>query len=361
MPFKLRYHVVNVGDLGAALRGRRARSTSTRSRRVGLAPKKAKFLKILGWGEARPRCLTITAHAVSEGARKKIEARLRQSVTLAPDAARAASARRQEARVREVGRRRAPRRSRDRRNPQHLPGPRDPVEAPASRSGFLLVYRIGWNIPLPGIDLAAHARTPCGEGEEGTFAALYSLISGGGIYSFALFSLGIMPYISSSIIFSLLTKVVPSLEAIAKEGAAGQRKINQWTRLATVPIALLQAMIVVTNVYTQPGAVIADARRCSRAASGWPCQRRPRPDRRLRPADVDRRADHRVRRRQRHLAPHHGRHHRPRPGRGRRPDGADARRTFLPFVLRGALLRDRRGASSTSRRACGRSPCSTRS
>jgi preprotein translocase subunit SecY len=124
-------------------------------------------------------------------------------------------------------------------------------------AGFLLMYRIGWNIPLPGIDLEGLKNS--GGAEEGTFAALYSLISGGGIYSFALFSLGIMPYISSSIIFSLLTKVVPSLEAIAKEGAAGQRKINQWTRWATVPIALLQAVIVVKNVYTQPGLIIADA------------------------------------------------------------------------------------------------------
>jgi len=123
-------------------------------------------------------------------------------------------------------------------------------------AGFLLMYRIGWNIPLPGIDL--EGLKEAGGAEEGTFAALYSLISGGGIYSFALFGLGIMPYISSSIIFSLLTKVVPSLEAIAKEGAAGQRKINQWTRWATVPIAMLQAVIVVNNVYTKPG-VIMDA------------------------------------------------------------------------------------------------------
>lgn len=122
---------------------------------------------------------------------------------------------------------------------------------------FLLVYRIGWNIPLPGIDLTA-IKDALGQGEEQTFAQLYNLISGGGIYSFAVFSLGIMPYISSSIIFSLLTKVVPSLEAIAKEGAAGQRKINQWTRLATVPIAALQAIILVTNVYTKPNAVIPD-------------------------------------------------------------------------------------------------------
>ena len=123
---------------------------------------------------------------------------------------------------------------------------------------FLLVYRIGWNIPLPGIDLVS-LRNASGGAEEGTFAALYSLISGGGHYSFALFSLGIMPYISSSIIFSLLAKVVPSLEAISKEGAAGQRKINQWTRWATVPIAMLQAIIVVNNVYARPGALMEQA------------------------------------------------------------------------------------------------------
>ena len=58
----------------------------------------------------------------------------------------------------------------------------------------------------------------------------------------SIFALGIMPYISASIIFSMLTKVSPTLEAIQKEGAAGQKKINQWTRLAVVPIALLQAL-----------------------------------------------------------------------------------------------------------------------
>jgi preprotein translocase subunit SecY len=119
--------------------------------------------------------------------------------------------------------------------------------------GFLLVYRIGWNIPLPGIDL--ELLKGLGRDEGGAFSALYNLISGGGIYSCALFSLGIMPYISASIIFSLLTKVVPTLEAVAKEGAAGQRKINQWTRLATVPIAALQAVIVVKNVYANPAAL----------------------------------------------------------------------------------------------------------
>ena len=118
--------------------------------------------------------------------------------------------------------------------------------------GFLLLYRVGWNIPIPGVDLDVVKSIAGGEEEGNAFTALFSVISGGGLYSCALFSLGIMPYISSSIIFSLLTKVVPSLEAISKEGAAGQRKINQWTRLATIPLAALQAIILVSNIYSQP-------------------------------------------------------------------------------------------------------------
>ncbi len=117
--------------------------------------------------------------------------------------------------------------------------------------GFLLLYRVGWNIPIPGVNLDA-IRAIAGDEQGNAFTALFSVISGGGLYSCALFSLGIMPYISASIIFSLLTKVVPSLEAITKEGAAGQRKINQWTRMATVPLALLQAIILVMNIYRSP-------------------------------------------------------------------------------------------------------------
>jgi preprotein translocase subunit SecY len=117
--------------------------------------------------------------------------------------------------------------------------------------GFLLLYRVGWNIPIPGIDLDV-LRARGGEEGTGLFGTIYSMISGGNVYSPVLFAMGIMPYISSSIIFSLLTKVVPSLEAVAKEGAAGQRKINQWTRWATVPIAMLQAVIVVRNIHANP-------------------------------------------------------------------------------------------------------------
>ena len=76
--------------------------------------------------------------------------------------------------------------------------------------------------------------------------------TGAGVGQAVLFSLGVMPYISASIIFSLLTKVVPALEAISKEGAAGQKKINQLTRLATVPICLLQSVFVVYGVIYNP-------------------------------------------------------------------------------------------------------------
>jgi preprotein translocase subunit SecY len=113
--------------------------------------------------------------------------------------------------------------------------------------GFLLLYRVGWNIPIPGVDLTI-LKASAREGGD-PFAAMFELLSGGNTVSCAIFSLGIMPYISASIIFSLLTKVVPRLEAVAKEGSAGQRKINQWTRLATVPLALVQAIIVVNTVF----------------------------------------------------------------------------------------------------------------
>jgi len=109
---------------------------------------------------------------------------------------------------------------------------------------LLLVYRLGWNVPLPGID----PELLKGAGDAGTDNPLVNflnLISGGALQQAALFSLGIMPYISASIIFSLLVKVWPTLEKLSKEGSAGQRKINQWTRYATVPICLLQGAFTI--------------------------------------------------------------------------------------------------------------------
>jgi preprotein translocase subunit SecY len=107
---------------------------------------------------------------------------------------------------------------------------------------FLAVFRLGSQIPIPGIDVSQLVKLR--EQFAGGWLALVSAFTGGALGNSAIFSLGIMPYISSSIIFSLLTKIIPSLEALSKEGAAGQRKINQWTRYATVPICILQALFV---------------------------------------------------------------------------------------------------------------------
>ncbi|MHC4473730.1 MAG: preprotein translocase subunit SecY, partial [Planctomycetota bacterium] len=112
--------------------------------------------------------------------------------------------------------------------------------------GLLLIYRAGWHVPLPGISMKSlvQAFESTGGSGGGELIGLINVLSAGGLLSFGLFSLGIMPYISSSIIFSLLTKVVPALEKLSKEGASGQKKINQYTRWATVPICMVQAMFV---------------------------------------------------------------------------------------------------------------------
>ena len=111
---------------------------------------------------------------------------------------------------------------------------------------FLAIYRIGFGIPLPGVNYAAFQAAADAAG--GGWLGMMNLMTGAQLQQATIFSLGVMPYISASIIFSLLTKVVPSLEALSKEGAAGQRKINQYTRLATIPICLVQSMFVVFGV-----------------------------------------------------------------------------------------------------------------
>jgi len=116
--------------------------------------------------------------------------------------------------------------------------------------GLLFVYRIGSHIPLPGVDIDAvkHSLTAAQQGALGGLFGVFNTLSGGNIGSLVLFSLGIMPYISASIIFSLLAKVVPALEKLAKEGSQGQKKINQYTRYATVPLCIIQAFFIVRGV-----------------------------------------------------------------------------------------------------------------
>jgi preprotein translocase subunit SecY len=118
---------------------------------------------------------------------------------------------------------------------------------------LLLVFRLGFQIPIPGMS-PEFLKTAQ---DQNAIFGLMSAFSGGDFGSTTIFALGIMPYISASIIFSMLTKVSPAMEAIQKEGAAGQKKINQWTRLAVVPIAILQGLFIYTGVFLQNKAMIA--------------------------------------------------------------------------------------------------------
>lgn len=114
--------------------------------------------------------------------------------------------------------------------------------------GALLVYRLGSLIPLPGLDLDALHGLLEKSGAESALFGMMSLFSAGSFDNPILFSLGVMPYISASIILSVLVKVIPSLEALSKEGMAGQKKISQYTRYLTVPICLLQSLFIVQGV-----------------------------------------------------------------------------------------------------------------
>jgi len=121
--------------------------------------------------------------------------------------------------------------------------------------GLLFAYRIGFQIPVPGMSVDYLRRVT--EGAGSTAFGLLSAFSGGAIGQTTIFALGIMPYISASIIFSILGKVSPRVEAIQKEGAAGQKKINQWTRLSTVPIAVLQSLFIWFGIFIQEEGLIA--------------------------------------------------------------------------------------------------------
>jgi preprotein translocase subunit SecY len=105
--------------------------------------------------------------------------------------------------------------------------------------GALLVYRIGTFIPVPGIDPGALARMF--EQQQGTILDMFNMFSGGALERLSLFALGVMPYISASIIMQLLSVAIPQLKELRKEGEAGRRKITQYTRYGTVVLATFQA------------------------------------------------------------------------------------------------------------------------
>ncbi len=120
--------------------------------------------------------------------------------------------------------------------------------------GALVVYRVGAHIPVPGIDPIKLAELF--QGQQGGILGIFNLFSGGALSRFTIFALGIMPYISSSIIMQLMTIAVPTLEQLKKEGEAGRRKITQYTRYGTVGLALFQAMGIAIALESQAGLVL---------------------------------------------------------------------------------------------------------
>src|SRR5450755_814871 len=120
--------------------------------------------------------------------------------------------------------------------------------------GALLVFRVGAHIPVPGID--PNVLADLFKSQQGGILGMFNMFSGGALSRFTIFALGIMPYISSSIIMQLMTTVSPQLEQLKKEGQAGQRKITQYTRYGTVFLALFQATGISIALESQPGLVL---------------------------------------------------------------------------------------------------------
>ena len=118
----------------------------------------------------------------------------------------------------------------------------------------LIVYRLGTHIPVPGID--PDQLSMLFQQNQGGILGLFNMFSGGALSRFSIFALGIMPYISASIIMQLMTVIVPSLEAIKKEGEAGRRKISQYTRYGTLGLAIAQAVGISVALESQAGLVI---------------------------------------------------------------------------------------------------------
>jgi preprotein translocase subunit SecY len=115
--------------------------------------------------------------------------------------------------------------------------------------GALLVFRIGAHVPVPGIDPVALAALF--DQQRGTILDMFNMFSGGALERLSVLALGIMPYISASIIVQLMTKVLPKLEQLSKEGAAGRRKITQYTRMGTLFLATFQALGVAIMLESQ--------------------------------------------------------------------------------------------------------------
>lgn len=120
--------------------------------------------------------------------------------------------------------------------------------------GALVVYRAGTFIPVPGVDPAALAAFF--DQQAGNMLALFNMFSGGALSRFGIFALGIMPYISSSIILQMASHIVPTLQELRKEGESGRRKITQYTRYGTVGLSMIQSVAAASWLQSQPGVVV---------------------------------------------------------------------------------------------------------
>ena len=204
--------------------------------------------------------------------------------------------------------------------------------------GLLAVYRVGGHIPTPGVNKEALALLV--DQAKNTMFGLYDMFSGKNLSQMTIFALGIMPYISASIILQLLTVVWPYLERLSKEGELGRRKITQYTRYGTILLAVVQAL----GIALFPRAQHRHRRRPAarlRAGLGLPPDDGADADDRHDVHHVARRADHRARHRQRHVA-HHLRGDRRRPADGGahdprsaadRADGADPAAILMVLMV----------------------------
>ena len=177
---------------------------------------------------------------------------------------------------------------------------------------IIFIFRIGSYIPVPYVDFHAilDLKHAAQNGNAGAVGFL-DLFSGGALTSCAVFALGIMPYITSSIIMQLLGVVIPKLEQWQQEGQTGQKKITQWTRYLTVALALMQSTALVFvmksgngGLLGQSGFTLPAGTEADRSVHAVPRRaHHPHLDRRYRARHVARRADHPARHRQRHVDP----------------------------------------------------------
>lgn len=123
--------------------------------------------------------------------------------------------------------------------------------------GALIVFRIGAHIPVPGVNPGELAKLF--ESSQAGLLNMFNMFSGGALSRFTVFAIGIMPYISASIIFQLASEILPSLKQLKKEGELGRRKITQYTRYATVLLAAFQSFGVAVMLYRQPSLVVLPA------------------------------------------------------------------------------------------------------